>query len=113
MKQVWSRVVVAVAAAHLVGCATMHEAQSSPERVYHSHKSRDAVANCLIDRLADSNLRVHRNDEYGRTWIKVSGSLIAITYFAFVLRDEGSGTSIAMRRANRMAAGLGNAETCF
>lgn len=108
-----NRLTIAMLAAALAGCSTAQMLQRAPDRTYHSAKARDAVAECLMNRLAGAgDFRVHRTDAGAETQVVATG--IAGTYFLFTLRDSpAGGTDGDVRRANSVAPGLNNAETCF
>lgn len=98
----------------LAGCTTGQLLQQPPSRTYHSGKSRAALADCLLNRLAGSEFRIDSREQRDATLVRASQGLTGVTYFLFTIRDDPvGGSAVEMRRANSVAPGLHNAETCF
>jgi hypothetical protein len=101
----------------LAGCASTAELPNYPPKAtYHSEKSRDAVADCLLNRLTDPNLRPEVHKEAGLTTIGFTGlgGLTRPGIYLFTIRDERGGSVIEARMMKGMTkTGLPTAETCF
>lgn len=104
------KIILLFAVLVLGGCATAQ--LEAPAKTYHTAKARAEAAECLMNRLASGDFRVHREVGGAATMVRVTG--IAGTYFLFTLTDSpAGGTDASVRRANAIAPGLHNAETCF
>lgn len=96
-------------------CATTttHLAAREPFEVVHSQKPRDAVAECLLNRVTSDELLPKRAVEGGTTTVSFNshGMVMQPAIYQFVIRDEGSGSLIEVRRFAHSP--LVAAETCF
>lgn len=110
------RIFVSILTILLCSCAgTADMAARAPDRVYHSTKSRDVVAECLLDRVSESGLEPERTIGEGVTTIAFTSADALIrpkpAIYMFTIRDERTGSVIEMRRLGK--AQLTIAETCF
>lgn len=94
----------------LAGCSSSGVLQRSPTATYQSDKAREQVVDCLMNRqpLAYQPELQELPDGTGVTW--GNG---AVTHWGFIVRDQGSGSTIDMIRTSSMGPGLRLAETCF
>jgi hypothetical protein len=87
----------------------------APERIYHSSKTRDAVAECLLNRVSESGLAPERAVGEDVTTIAFTSADALIrpkpAVYMFTIKDAGTGSTIEMRRLGK--AQLATAETCF
>lgn len=112
------RLAAAVAALTLCGCASTAElANHPPKRIYHSDKARDAVAECLLNRLADTaDLRPEKQVSPSVTIVAFTGrgGILKPGIYHFTIRDEGPGSIIEVRTiTGGVQMGMPTAETCF
>jgi hypothetical protein len=104
--------VLSIAALTLASCATPAQfMRREPAAIYHSAKSRDAVAECLMNRLSNIEIAFQRQDYGTETRVGMYGSLGPGLVYS--IRDEGSGSVTEMRRATPMTLGQKTARTCF
>ena len=94
----------------LSACSSTGVLQRSPTANYTSEKPRKAVVDCLMNRqpLYYQPELEQLADGTGVTW--GNG---AVTHWGFIVRDQGSGSTIDMIRTSSMGPGLKLAETCF
>lgn len=99
----------------LSACASTAEmASEAPAKVYHSRQGRDAVAECLLNRVSSDELTPKKQVDGAETTVGFTGrgGLAAKPgIYLFTIRDEGSGSVTEARRFAH--ASLANAETCF
>lgn len=90
-----------------------HMAAEPPGRVYQSAKSRDVIADCLLDRVASPDLAPQRDDVGHVTNLGFTGPGMARkpAMYRFTIEDAGSGSMIEVRRYPGMS--LAAVETCF
>lgn len=106
--------VIAIALA-ISGCTTTtsHLAASPPLKTVHSAKSREAVTDCLLNRVASDDVLPSRQVGPSETTLAFNGRGMVRqpALYLFVIHDEGTGSAIDVRRyAN---SSLAAAETCF
>jgi hypothetical protein len=96
----------------LASCATTDQfMRREPAAVYHSAKSRDAVAECLMNRLSSLEIAFHREEFGPETRVSMTGSLGPGLVYS--IRDEGSGSVTEMRRATAATLWQKTALSCF
>jgi hypothetical protein len=100
----------------LSGCATAAEmAAHPPDRSYRSERSREAVAECLLDRMSDAELLPVRQDVGNVTTLAFeSGGGLARprpVVYLFTIRGEANGSVTEARLLGRPSLII--AETCF
>jgi hypothetical protein len=99
----------------LPACAARLE-NAAPVAIQQSVKSRDAVADCLLNRLSGSARRPERHDSPGKTTLRFT-SLDQWTspgLYLFTISDAGTGSLVEARMPRGFVArGLPTAETCF
>lgn len=105
----------ALAMLSATGCTTTteHLAAKEPFEVVHSAKSRETVADCLLNRVTSEELLPGRQVEGATTTLNFNGRGIARkpAIYRFVIRDDGGGSVIEVRRYAKST--LAAAETCF
>lgn len=102
---------LACAAGSVVGCTTSQMAAKHSVATYNSERSREAVTNCLSDRLNTDN-RIGKIDRGPiENVITFGGPFGAV--LGFTVRDTGAGSHIEMRRLSSVTPGQTNAESCF
>lgn len=107
-----SLTLLSTAALALGSCATTDQfMRREPAAAYHSAKSRDAVAECLLNRLSSIEYVFQRRDLGAETRVSLTGSLGPVLVFS--IRDEGSGSVTEMRRATPMTLGQKSGLSCF
>lgn len=99
----------------LGGCATTAEQMTAkpPVATYHSDRAREAVSNCLLDRVSDAELRPQVSKTHDMTMISFASRGLGkgpILYL-FIVTDDTGGSKTEVRRFAH--ASLSNAETCF
>jgi hypothetical protein len=100
--------------AALAGCATTADMAAKPaSAVYHSHNARAAVADCLLNRVSDTDMWPERKVGPDVTTIGFTArdSATHTGIYLFTIRDEGTGSVTEARRFAH--APLSYAETCF
>jgi hypothetical protein len=99
----------------LSACTTTIEgmANQPPASVYHSAKAREAIIDCLLNRVGSDELRPQRTEAEHATTLGFTGPGIARkpAMYLFTIRDEEKGAAVEVRRQAGMS--LANAETCF
>lgn len=92
---------------------TEHLAASAPFKTVHSQKSRDAVTDCLLNRVMSDDLLMKRDVGPSETTVAFNsrGMVRQPAIYLFVIRDEGTGSATEVRRYAR--ASLAAADTCF
>ncbi|MBO9379822.1 hypothetical protein GG804_23920 [Sphingomonas histidinilytica] len=109
-----ARLLVAVGAiATLAGCASRSDILSrDAARVYTSDRGREVITDCLQNRLTSEVItsRVERRADEN---IVSFGSTMGGAILVFIVRDQGAGSVIEMRRRFSITPGRLNAETCF
>jgi hypothetical protein len=110
MRQTIAAIVLALSA-----CSTTTEklAAKAPFEVAHSQKSRETVADCLLNRVTSEDVLPSRHEENAVTTLSFNGRGMARkpAIYHFVIRDEGTGSAIEVRRY--ADSSLAAAETCF
>ena len=102
------------AGAALSACSTTDLAQTTPDKIYRSARSREVVAECLLDRMTTGDNRMNKETVDGITTVSMTSGIARVAVFLFTIRDDGNGGSITeLRRFNKIALGQHNAETCF
>ena len=106
----------AVAALALFGCATSEEmAEKPPLMTFPSAKPRDAIAECLLNRVTAPEYRPSKTADGGVTVVSFASADALVkpapTVYLFTIRDSGAGSSTEVRRLGH--ASLAAAETCF
>lgn len=96
----------------LAGCSTTSMETKEAAVIFPSARSQEAVADCLLNRLA-SDVRHGKLDRRdGETIVSFDG--IFGVMLVFTIRDApGGGTITEMRRFMRTTPGRANASTCF
>lgn len=102
----------------LCGCATTDElASAPPDHVYRSDKAREAIADCLMNRLSAPDIVPQKSEAVGVTTVGFTGhgGLTRPGIYAFTLRDApGGGSVIGARMIHGIAApSFKTAESCF
>jgi hypothetical protein len=109
------QVLAVVAVFSTVSCTTTTErlAAKEPFEVVHSKKARDIVADCLLNRVTSDEIVPSREVGPNATTLEFNGRGLARKpgIYNFVIRDEGSGSAIEVRRF--ASSSLAAAETCF
>lgn len=92
---------------------TAHLAAKAPFEVVHSQKPREVVADCLLNRVTSDEIIPDRQVGPTETQLAFNGRGLARqpAIYQFVIRDEGSGSVIDVRRYAH--SNLAAAETCF
>jgi hypothetical protein len=96
----------------LSGCATNGIADHAPLATYSSSKPRQAITDCLVDRIADSFFKPHIQQGQGSTHLVFTGTM-SNPVLDFVIRDDGTGSTTEFRRYTKITSGKSVAETCF
>lgn len=106
---------IALAALLLAGCTTTTAQMiaAPPFNVVQSERSRDAVTNCLLDRITSNDLIPTRTAADGATTLSFNGRGWARkpAIYVFMVRDNGAGSTVEVRRYP--GSSLAAAETCF
>lgn len=99
----------------LSACTTTIErmANDPPARVYHSANTRNAIAECLLNRVGSDELTPRKTETEHTTTLGFTGPGLAMkpAMFLFMIRDDGAGSVVEVRRQAGM--NVANAETCF
>jgi hypothetical protein len=95
----------------LTSCTTTQMDSKPPIATYNSARTRDAVTECLLNRLNTDNRIGKVVKGPAENVITFGGPLGAV--LGFTVRDNGSGSYIEMRRLSSITPGKTNAESCF